>query len=225
MPELIIYHGSAEIVQSPEFGKGKKYNDYGQGFYCTEHLELAKEWAVNDGIDGYANRYSIQTDGLKIMNLSSEEFTILHWLALLVQNRRIRTTSPIMRTGREWLIQNYLPDITGYDAIIGYRADDSYFSFARAFLDNAISVAQLSYAMRLGKLVEQFVLKSRNAFEAVRFDGYETIDSAVYYPKRKSRDEEARDAFQAELERDITEGLYIRDLIQGGVKPDDPRIR
>ena len=217
MPELIIYHGSAEIVQSPEFGKGKKYNDYGQGFYCTEHLELAKEWAVNDGIDGYANRYSIQTDGLKIMDLSSEEFTILH--------RRIRTTSPIMRTGREWLIQNYLPDITGYDIIIGYRADDSYFSFARAFLDNTISVAQLSYAMRLGKLVEQFVLKSRNAFEAVRFDGYETIDSAVYYPKRKSRDEEARDAFQAELERDITEGLYIRDLIQRGVKPDDPRIR
>lgn len=225
MSELIIYHGSTEIVQSPEFGKGKKYNDYGQGFYCTEHLELAKEWAVNDGIDGYANRYSIQTDGLKIMNLFSEEFTILHWLALLVQNRRIRTTSPIMRTGREWLIQNYLPDITGYDAIIGYRADDSYFSFARAFLDNTISVAQLSYAMRLGKLGEQFVLKSRNAFEAVRFDGYETVDSAVYYPKRKSRDEEARDAYQAELERDITEGLYIRDLIQGRVKPDDPRIR
>lgn len=225
MPELIIYHGSAEIVQSPEFGKGKKYNDYGQGFYCTQHLELAKEWAVNDGIDGYANRYSIQTDGLKIMNLSSEEFSILHWLALLVQNRRIRTTSPIMRRGREWLIQNYLPDITGYDVIIGYRADDSYFSFARAFLDNTISVAQLSYAMRLGKLVEQFVLKSRNAFEAVRFDGYETIDSAVYYPQRKSRDEKARDAYEAELERDITEGLYIRDLIQGGVKPDDPRIR
>lgn len=45
MSKLIIYHGSPEIIEKPVFGKGKPYNDYGMGFYCTEHLELAKEWA------------------------------------------------------------------------------------------------------------------------------------------------------------------------------------
>ena len=42
---MILYHGSDSIVKSPEYGKGKFYNDYGRGFYCTENKELAKEWA------------------------------------------------------------------------------------------------------------------------------------------------------------------------------------
>ncbi|MCF0142741.1 MAG: DUF3990 domain-containing protein, partial [Parasporobacterium sp.] len=42
---LTIYHGSQQIVEVPRFGMGKPYNDYGQGFYCTENIELAKEWA------------------------------------------------------------------------------------------------------------------------------------------------------------------------------------
>ena len=45
MSNLTIYHGSSEIIKPPEYRKGTVYNDYGQGFYCTEHIELAKEWA------------------------------------------------------------------------------------------------------------------------------------------------------------------------------------
>ena len=63
MNKLIIYHGSSQIVQKPIFGAGKPYNDYGQGFYCTEHLELAKEWACNEERDGYANQYELDTKG------------------------------------------------------------------------------------------------------------------------------------------------------------------
>ena len=47
-----------------------------------------------------------------------------------------------------------------YDVIIGYRADDSYFSFAKDFINNTISVEQLAEAMRLGELGIQIVLKS-----------------------------------------------------------------
>ena len=55
MSKIILYHGSNEKIERPIFGKGKVYNDYGQGFYCTEHIELAKEWACNEGVDGFAN--------------------------------------------------------------------------------------------------------------------------------------------------------------------------
>ena len=30
-------------------------NDYGRGFYCTEKIDLAKEWAVADLHDGHAS--------------------------------------------------------------------------------------------------------------------------------------------------------------------------
>ena len=225
MSKLILYHGSPEIIENPVFGKGKAYNDYGRGFYCTENLELAKEWACTEGIDGYANQYELETDGLKILHLSSGEYTILHWLALLMTYRKLRLSTPVMKRGAEWLKEHFLINIEDYDAVIGYRADDSYFSFARAFVSNEISLGQLSRAMKLGKLGEQFVLKSREAFEAIQFVSYIASDNTVYYARRKARDDAARAAFLAELEKDDMDGIYIRDLIRGEVKPDEPRLR
>lgn len=221
----LLYHGSPEIIEHPMFGKGKAYNDYGRGFYCTEHIELAKEWACTEGMNGYANQYELNTSGLSILNLSSDDYTILNWLAILMQHRKGRSSAPIEKQGREYLIQNFLPDFQRYDAIIGYRADDSYFSFARAFVSNTISLKQLSHAMRLGKLGEQFVLKSPKAFDAIKFIGYTVADNAIYYAKRKARDDEARAAYRKELEADDLSGIFMRDIIREEIKADDPRLR
>ena len=162
---------------------------------------------------------------MKILHLSSGEYTILHWLALLMTYRKLRLSTPVMKRGAEWLKEHFLINIEDYDAVIGYRADDSYFSFARAFVSNEISLGQLSRAMKLGKLGEQFVLKSREAFEAIQFVSYIASDNTVYYARRKARDDAARAAFLAELEKDDMDGIYIRDLIRGEVKPDEPRLR
>lgn len=224
MNTRILYHGSSQIIQKPIYEKGKENNDYGKGFYCTEHLELAKEWACAESVDGIANQYELLMDGLKILKLSDEGYTILHWLSLLTQYRNARISTPMMRRSLEWLHTAYPMDIREYDIIIGYRADDSYFSFARAFLNNEISLHQLSYAMSLGKLGEQIVLKSQNAFEAIHFCNFFPVDSAEYYLKRKARDESARRAYREELEKEDMKDLYIRDLIRGEVERDDSRI-
>ena len=195
MSKIILYHGSNEKIEKPLFGKGKAYNDYGQGFYCTEHIELAKEWSCTEGVDGFANKYELDTSELKILNLSRDEFTILHWLALLMENRRFRVSTPVMRRGVAWLKEHFSVDVNEYDLIIGYRADDSYFSFAKAFIGNEISLSQLNYAMRLGKLGEQYVLKSEKAFNQIEFISAELADNTIYYARRKKRDNEARNAF------------------------------
>ena len=152
-----LYHGSYEIVQAPKYGRGKEYNDYGQGFYLTGDPALAGEWAVNDGRDGFVSRYEVEMDDLSILYLNSEEYSILHWLALLVDNRKFRISTPVMARAKEWLTENYLIDLGFYDAVIGYRADDSYFTFAKDFLNNSITLEQLSHAMKLGKLGEQYM--------------------------------------------------------------------
>ena len=225
MSNMILYHGAPEIVRKPEYGKGKPYNDYGRGFYCTENLDLAREWACGENTDGFVNRYEIDPAELKILRLSSGDYTILHWLALLMKYRRIRISGPIMRQGMEWLTAHFLPEIDRFDAIIGYRADDSYFSFARAFVNNEISLRQLSYAMKLGELGEQFVLKSEKAFSVIRFIASEEVSNATYFPRRKQRDDAARAAFREELDRDDLNGLFIRDIIRERILPDDPRLR
>ena len=225
MNNLTLYHGSPEIVFKPEFGKGKPYNDYGRGFYCTENIELAKEWACSENSDGFVNQYEIPVAKLKILNLSAENYTVPHWLALLMNHRMIRVATPVMKRAVEWLNEHYLIDIKEFDAIIGYRADDSYFSFARAFVNNEISLHQLSYAMKLGKLGEQFVLKSEKAFASIRFISYAEIRNSIYYPLRKQRDDDARATYREELDRENLSGLYMRDIIREGVLPNDARLR
>lgn len=224
MNNKIIYHGSTDIIERPIFGKGKSYNDYGRGFYCTENIELAKEWACLEGIDGFANQYLINTDKLSVLNLSSDEYSILHWLTILTENRKLRISTPTMRRGVEWLQSHFHVDITPYDVLIGYRADDSYFSFARAFLTNQISLSQLSYAMKLGKLGEQFVLMTEKAFDSIQFLTYESVDASEYYIKRKTRDEEARKAYTAILEEEDRGGLFMRNIVDGEVSVNDSRL-
>lgn len=225
MGKIILYHGSQKIIEKPLFGIGKTYNDYGQGFYCTQNLDLAKEWACPASDDGFANIYELDTDGLKLLDLQTENFCTLHWLAILVNNRKFDLDTPIMRQGVFYLKENFLPDLTEFDLIKGYRADDSYFSFARAFLSNQISFTQLQNAMKLGKLGEQIMLKSRKAFENITFTGYEIAEGKKYYPLRKSRFNKAKKDFEKSLETGDISDLFIRDLILEEVKADDPRLR
>ena len=227
MSKLIIYHGSPEIIEKPQFGKGKTYNDYGRGFYCTEHVELAKEWACTENVDGFVNKYEIDMSNLNVLNLSSSEYTILHWLALLMKNRKVRLSTPVMKRGREWLIEHFMLDTNGHDAIIGYRADDSYFSYAKDFLNNTISLNQLSQAMKLGELGEQIVLMSPKAFEKIKFIEYEVVDGSIYNSRRMERENRARRAYLDNHGMDFeinTDDLYVRDILSGKVKNDDPRL-
>ena len=68
---MVIYHGSESIIEKPIWGKGKPNNDYGRGFYCTESIELAKEWACSNNRNGYANKYDLDCSKLKILNLNN----------------------------------------------------------------------------------------------------------------------------------------------------------
>ena len=225
MSKIILYHGSEKIVSKPKFGKGKAYNDYGLGFYCTQNIELAKEWACPTYNDGFSNCYELETEGLSVLDLLSEKFNTLHWLAILITNRRFDMDTAIMRQGANYLKNNFLPDLSKFDLIKGYRADDSYFSFAQAFLSNQISYKQLCNAMKLGKLGEQIVLKSKSAFELIKFKNYEIAEGKKYYTLRLNRIEKAKADYKKSLEDSDISGIFIRDLILGDVKYNDPRLR
>ena len=221
--KLILYHGSSQIVEAPVYGAGRKNNDYGRGFYCTEHEDLAREWACTPLTGGYANRYSIDMSGLRMLDLNGGDYTILHWIAVLTAHRLFRTDTPVAGRGRKYLQEHFSVNVEAYDVIRGYRADDAYYDFADVFLNNAITVEQLARAMRLGGLGEQIVLKSPLAFTRLIYEGYSEASSEIYYPNRKARADAAENAFHRITEEDV-EGMYLIDIIRKGVECDDPRI-
>ncbi len=224
--DLLVFHGSSEIIEKPIFGIGNPHNDYGLGFYCTESQEMAMEWACTQERDGFANAYKLKLDGLTVCNLSSKEYHILNWLAILVQNRNVSLSGNLASEARDYLLTNFLPDYSGFDIIRGWRADDSYFSFARSFLNGSLSLNSLSRAMKLGKLGEQIVLKSEKAFDALAFCEAEAADSWLYYSRRLGRDLKAREQF-AEIRKEerVAESIYITDIIRQEWKNDDKRLR
>ena len=221
--KITLYHGSEQIVEAPAFGLGKQNNDFGLGFYCTESEALAKEWAVSSLRNGFANRYSLDTEYLKILNLNSPDYTILNWIAVLVEHRLFAIKNPAAQRAKRYLIENFGVNVNAYDLIIGYRADDSYFDFAASFLNNGISVQQLASAMRLGKLGEQIVVKSKYAFSLLHYEGFSIAEREKYYVLRKARNDEADQLYSKMLE-EATDGLYMLDIMRGGIQNDDPRI-
>ena len=227
MSKLVIYHGSKYIIEKPYYHGGKAENDYGFGFYCTESLELAKEWSCsNNENNGFANKYSIDLFGLKILDLTDKRYSILNWIAILLKFRTFDLSNDIAIQAKEYLLKNFYIDVNNYDIVIGYRADDSYFSFARDFVNNTIPVRKLSQAMELGQLGKQFVIVSEIAFSKLHFEGYESADRLEYFIRRKARDEKAREDYLKGTRKSatLTDDIFVMDLIRKGLKDGDSII-
>ncbi|MBS5888286.1 MAG: DUF3990 domain-containing protein [Clostridium sp.] len=224
---MVIYHGSKDIIEKPYYHDGRSKNDYGFGFYCTESLELAKEWSCsNNENNGFTNKYSINLSGLKILDLTDKRYSILNWIAILLKFRTFDLSNDISIQAKEYLLKNFYIDVNNYDIVIGFRADDSYFSFARDFVNNTIPVRKLSQAMELGQPGKQVVIVSELAFSKLHFEGFETADRLEYFIKRKARDEKAREDYLKGTRKSatLTNDIFVVDIIRKGLKDGNPII-
>ena len=222
---MLLYHGSENIIYKPVFGQGNAANDYGRGFYCTENYDIAGEWACKRERDGFINQYEFDDTGLAVCDLNSPEHNLLNWLAVLTRFRGYWQRNSIAERAKHFLQENYYIDLSSYDVITGYRADDSYFSFAQDFIMGIISLRKLGIAMRLGKLGEQIVLKSDKAFERISYVSIDPADVEKYYPRKVARDLAARRAYaDTKMSVENIDDIFILDILRGRVKEDDLRI-
>ena len=154
--------------------------------------------------------------GLSVLNLNGPEYNILNWLAILLENRKFNVAEGLPQRARAYLLENFKVDYKKYDIILGYWADDSYFSYAGDFVNGTLSLSDLSEAMRLGKLGEQVVLKSKKAFDAFTFVEAIKAPRQEYFAKYKQRDEEARAKYRQIATKPMAENeIYVLDIIRG----------
>ena len=210
-----LYHGSERIVESPTYGVGNNHNDYGLGFYCTTNEILARELGAKRTGVGYVNVYSVRDDRFKILDLTTPPYNnVLYWVALLMNNRDI---SDELKNNYprelEYLKKHYLVDITQYDVVIGYRADDSYFHFPEAFVRSEITLSSLEKIFVAGDLGKQYVLVSPRAFKNLVFEKYYEVSNG-YRNDYYSRKQEADKVFVDLLNNDrYSREKRLRDLI------------
>ena len=227
MSKIVLLHGTDHIIENPDINIGNEHNDYGRGFYCTKSEEMAKEWACKQNTDGFANRYELNTDGLKILNLTDGQHTVLNWIAILLKYRTFKLSSEIAIDAREYIIDHYSVNIADFDVVVGYRADDSYFQYAESFVSNGLPLRSLNKALRLGKLGEQTVLVSQKAFDQIKFIDAAPVSKDEYYPKFIDRDSSARKAFKQEIKKSkvYRDNIFVLDILREEMQNNDPRIQ
>lgn len=190
---ITLYHGTPDKLVIPQFGCGDEKHDYGKGFYLTESIELAKEWAVcrpND-TNGWVHKYELETDGLKILDFQQRD--VLSWLAELMKHRDAADSKRYRMLAKQF-IEKYGIDTGNYDVIRGWRANASYFYIAKEFVRDNIDMDILEELLSLGGLGIQYCLKSEAAFGNLieKPDELLSVPYAEFNDRYNQRDIEAR---------------------------------
>ncbi len=194
MGNIILYHGTPNKVVTPVYGGGDEKHDYGKGFYLTEDIELAKEWAVcRPDVDcGWVHKYVLEADDLKIFDF--QETQILVWLAELMRHRDAADSKRYKMLVTKF-IEKYGVDTSGYDVIKGWRANASYFYIAKEFVRDNIDIEILEELLSLGGLGIQYCIKSELAYSKLSEIKEELIlvDYKEFNTKYNQRDIHARE--------------------------------
>lgn len=193
MKRIILYHGSQNKIVNPKYGLGEDKHDYGKGFYLTESLDLAKEWAVckPNEINGWVHKYELDITELRILEF--QQHSIFAWLAELMKHRDA-DDSRRYRVLSEKFIAKYGIDTDEYDLIKGWRANASYFYIAKEFVRDNVDIEILEELLSLGGLGIQYCIKSEFAYSKLAEFTNEliSVDYNEFNDKYNLRDVNAR---------------------------------
>lgn len=215
MNRITIYHGSDHIIERPIFGIGDRYSDYGQAFYCTASLDMAKEWANKATTAGYVNKYRLDGRNLRVLDLTSDTYSVLNWIAILMHHRKLSNVQREQYKRRLNFLEEYFYiDVNQYDVVVGYRADDAYFKFPMFFIQNELSISKLEEIYKLGNLGKQIAIISEKAFSKLSF--INAIEVESFYQERYNTRKNKADARFEEIriEEINSDNPKIDDLIK-----------
>ena len=203
MTKIILYHGTYDEVITPTYGLGKDKHDYGRGFYLTEHLDLAKEWAVCRPQEtiGYVHTFELDITDLKILDF--QEYGVLTWLAELMKHREASDSKRYRMLAKKF-IDKYGISTDEFDVIKGWRANASYFFIAKEFVRDNVDISILEDLLSLGGLGIQYCLKTELAYERLTElrDELQIVEYGIYNEKYNQRDVEARRHMKSLIDSD-----------------------
>ena len=203
MGKIILFHGSPNKIVIPTYGMGEEKHDYGRGFYLTESIDLAKEWAVcrPNEENGFVHKYELELENLKILDF--QKYGVLAWLAELMRHRDAADSRRYRVLSRKF-IDKYGIDSDDYDVIKGWRANASYFYIAREFVRDNIDMDILEELLSLGGLGIQYCIKSPLAYKHLSEieAGFQTVDYSEFNGKYNQRDITARQKMRELIDSD-----------------------
>ena len=151
-----IYHGSIEVVESPEIRQPNRSLDYGSGFYTTTSLaqanKLVERRMKEKGVSvGHVNVYELDINVLKSMNVLLFERPTEEWVNFVMKNRTERAFTH------------------DYDIVYGPVADDNVYTQFTLYEGGISSMPTLIQELKTYKLVDQYLFHTEKSLAAIKF--------------------------------------------------------
>jgi len=160
---MILYHGSTELVATPEIRVSDAYLDFGTGFYTTTSYAQAERWARikmrRQNVDiGYVSIYEFDLEAAQqdciITQFSSADY---EWLMFVVNNRK------------------GFPSGETIDLHIGPVADDNVYQSIRLFETGAYDAEYTIKRLKTEILHDQWTLHTQKILSYCKFLEAKTI--------------------------------------------------
>ena len=163
MNGIVVYHGGTEIVTHPVCKFGRRYLDFGQGFYVTDLRQQAADWAMQmaDRRNGkpVLNRYLLNREAIlsearcKIFDAYDRD-----WLEFIVASRRGQ------------------PVANAYDSIEGGVANDRVVDTVNLYMTGLMDITTALHRLSEHRPNNQMCLLSQEITDKyLIFDGTEGI--------------------------------------------------
>jgi len=162
---MTLYHGSDQIIKTPELRSSTRTLDFGAGFYTTTNKEQAVNFAVKvytrsirEGntprgkfISVYEADYESMKQELDILYFKTADET---WLDFVMANRRNTYN------GKK------------YDIIYGPVANDTIYRTIIAFEDGILSAADTIARLKVSQLFDQMTFVSEYSLPFLKYSDF-----------------------------------------------------
>lgn len=153
MEDILLYHGSGEIVEFPEIRKTKYTKDFSWGFYCTINYEQAYKWANKKSQNGFVNVYKYTEN--KDLKIKKFETMSDEWLDFITD----------CRSGK----------VHSYDIVEGPMADDTIWNYVNDYINGDIPRSVFWELAKFKHPTHQISFHSIQALECLKFERSEAI--------------------------------------------------
>jgi len=148
---MILYHGSYTFFEKIDLSNGRKYKDFGQGFYTTKIEDQAKRWARNMSARfgkqlGYVSVYKCDENLFENLSFLKFDEPTEEWAYFIINNRNNEFTDFELQTNNQ---KNQ------FDVVEGPVANDNIAVVLDQFMMNMKSGTALVEALEYKNLNHQ----------------------------------------------------------------------
>jgi len=181
--EILLFHGAkSTIIGNIDINKGRKNNDFGQGFYYGESYEQSASFVENSSV----YYFSLDVTGLRSLKYAVDR----DWMLTIAYFR-----GTLNEYKDSIVIKNLISRLEGVDYVVAPIADNKMFRIIDSFINGEITDEQCKHCLAATNLGNQFVFITDKAVSQLTIleRAYLAGNEKDYYKEIRSLDSKLGD--------------------------------